>query len=100
MARIVYIGDEVTAAGFRLAGVETRVTEPGDATDALRQALVGDAECVLLSRTARRIPCRPPCCSRRSRRSSRRSPWCPTSAARGAPPDLVREVRNALGIET
>ena len=43
MARILYLGDEVTAAGFRLAGVETRVTEPADATATLRDVRVSIA---------------------------------------------------------
>ena len=48
MARILYIGDEVTALGFRLAGVETRVTEPTDAAAGLREALATDLDCVLV----------------------------------------------------
>ena len=38
-ARIVYLGDEVTAAGFRLAGVEPRVPARGGETEALTAAL-------------------------------------------------------------
>ena len=43
MAQIVYIGDEVTAAGFRLAGLDTRVAGPGEAAEFLRQAVAEDA---------------------------------------------------------
>ena len=99
MARVVYIGDEVTAAGFRLAGLEAQVTDAGGAGGALRAALAGDDDCVLFSGELTDT-CRRRCCSRRSRGSSPCSRWCPTSAGRGAPPDLVREVRNALGIDT
>ena len=35
MQEIVFIGDEVTATGFRLVGVETRITAPEDAAEAL-----------------------------------------------------------------
>jgi vacuolar-type H+-ATPase subunit F/Vma7 len=98
MARILYIGDEVTAAGFRLAGVETRVTEPGDAADALQQALASDAECVLFSGPlAKSVP---PALLRQALEAIE-PPFTvvPDIRGAGAPPDLVREVRNALGIE-
>ena len=99
MARIVYIGDEVTAAGFRLAGVDTRVTEPGDAADALRQALVGDAECVWLSGPL--VESVPPALLQQALEAIE-PPFAVVPDVRGvgAPPELVREVRNALGIET
>lgn len=38
MAAPVFIGDEVTAAGYRLAGARVIVPPPGGAGDALRQA--------------------------------------------------------------
>ena len=38
MAAPVYIGNEVTAAGFRLAGVEVRIPVPGEEGEALATA--------------------------------------------------------------
>ena len=99
MARIVYIGDEVTAAGFRLAGVATRVTEPGDAADVLRQALGGDSECVLFSGPlAESVP--PALLLQALEALEPPFAVVPDVRGVGAPPDLLREVRNALGIET
>lgn len=52
----IFVGDELSAAGFRLCGVETRVPSPGDEAGCFDQALE-DARLVLLgSRCARAIP--------------------------------------------
>jgi vacuolar-type H+-ATPase subunit F/Vma7 len=98
MARIVYIGDEVTAAGFRLAGLDTRVAGPGEAAETLRQAVADDAECILLSgRLAEYVPgtyleaalvAAEPLLA-----------LVPDIRGEGAPADLARQVRNALGID-
>jgi vacuolar-type H+-ATPase subunit F/Vma7 len=50
MAAPVYLGDEVSAAGFRLAGVQVRVPQRGDETAALSSAR-GDAPLVLVAAT-------------------------------------------------
>jgi len=50
MAAPVYLGDEVSAAGFRLAGVEVRVPQRGDETAALSSARA-DAPLVLVAAT-------------------------------------------------
>ena len=98
MARILYLGDEVTAAGFRLAGVETRVTEPAEATAALREALEAGLDCVLLSGSL--VPAVPPALLERAEEAI--EPLLavvPDVRGRDAPGDLARDVRNALGIE-
>ncbi len=48
MQRIVYVGDTTGAAAFRLAGVETRVPDPGDEHAAIEAAL-DSAELVMVS---------------------------------------------------
>ncbi|HET9694879.1 MAG TPA: V-type ATP synthase subunit F [Steroidobacteraceae bacterium] len=98
MTRVVYIGDEVTAAGFRLAGLEVRVTDPGGAGEALRQALAGDDDCVLFS--GQLTDDVPPALLRQALEGIE-PPFAvvPDVRGLGAPPDLVLEVRNALGIE-
>ena len=59
MARIVYLGDEATAAGFRLAGVDARVASAGDAAAMLR----------------RRSRVRPTACCSTARSPSSCRPW-------------------------
>jgi vacuolar-type H+-ATPase subunit F/Vma7 len=98
VARIVYVGDEVTAAGLRLAGVETRVATPGDAAESLRGALADGAECVLLDGAL--SGCVPPALLATALGAD--APLfavVPDVRGRGQPPDLARSVRNALGIE-
>jgi vacuolar-type H+-ATPase subunit F/Vma7 len=46
-AAIVYLGDELSAAGFRLAGVDARVPSAGAETDCLAAAM-REASVVLL----------------------------------------------------
>ncbi len=56
MAALVFIGDEVAAAGWRLAGVDARATAPGAEGAQLAKALE-EAQLVLVSaEAAARIP--------------------------------------------
>jgi vacuolar-type H+-ATPase subunit F/Vma7 len=98
MARIVYLGDEVTAAGFRLAGVETRVTDAAAAADALRHVLESEVDCVLLSGAlAAAVP--PALLERAEEAVEPLFAVVPDVRGRDAPADIGRDVRNALGIE-
>ena len=45
----IFIGDEVTAAGYRLAGVEVRRVEPGEGAMALEQACQEGPPLVLIT---------------------------------------------------
>jgi vacuolar-type H+-ATPase subunit F/Vma7 len=98
MARVVYLGDEVTAAGFRLAGLDARVPEPQEVANALRQAVDDGADCVLLSGTlAASVP---PAMLEGLQEANHPLFACvPDIRGQGAPPDLARQVRNALGID-
>ena len=49
MARVWYIGDEATAAGYRLAGAEVRVPATDEALEVFRRARESEAELILLS---------------------------------------------------
>jgi vacuolar-type H+-ATPase subunit F/Vma7 len=52
----IFLGDELSAAGFRLAGVDARVPAPGDEAACFERALK-EAHIVLVSlRCAREIP--------------------------------------------
>ena len=56
MGALVFLGDEVAAAGWRLAGVDARVVAPGQEAGALDRAL-GEAGLVLVAaEAAARIP--------------------------------------------
>lgn len=99
MAQVVYIGDEATAAGYRLAGAQAWVTQPADASDVLRRAIADGAELVLLSaRAAAGLP--PGELEAALEREKPQVSVAPDVYGRGAPPDLAHLVRGALGIET
>ncbi|RPI12735.1 MAG: hypothetical protein EHM60_11030 [Lysobacterales bacterium] len=98
MARIVYIGDEATAAGYRSAGVETRVPSPAEAGEAVRLALDGRSDLVLVSATlAKSVP-------QALLDTALAGEWplvelVPDLYGNGSGPDVEREVRRVLGIE-
>jgi len=54
----IFLGDELSAAGYRLAGVDARVPSPGDEAACLEEALKeAEARVVLLAtRCAKAIP--------------------------------------------
>lgn len=98
MARIVYIGGEATAAGFRLAGLDVRNADASDAQVLLRQSLAERPECVLLDGTLLdSIP--PALLDSALAGEATLFAVVPDVSGRGAPPDLARYVRDALGIE-
>ena len=97
MATPIFIGDEVTAAGYRLAGVRVRAPGPGDETAALAAAR---AEAPLVLITA--------ACAARVDAAALRDAVCALAPlvvvvadAQGdvAPPDLAARLRGQLGLE-
>ncbi len=99
MALLVYLGDEATAAGYRLAGVETRVPPLDEAAAALRRATTDGAELILLSGAlADHVPAE----ELRLALTQERPlvTIVPDVYGNGAPADLARQVRAALGIES
>lgn len=99
MALPVFIGDEVTAAGYRLAGVEVRVPgAPGETAREIQRARDGGATLVLVSAgLAGDVPdaalddaiaaAAPPVVI------------VPDAAGRGRVPDLASRVRSRIGLE-
>ena len=97
MTRPVVIGDRLTAAGFRLVGLRTLVTEPADAGPALRKALELDAPVMITAALAAHVPdaqleqailaADPPVAV------------IPDIARSREPADMQAEVRRALGVE-
>lgn len=98
MARVWYIGDEATAAGYRLAGADVRVPTMDEVPDVFRRARETEAELILLS--AALVTALP-----RDELESALLGEVPLVAivpdahGRHAPPDVAHEVRLALGIE-
>jgi vacuolar-type H+-ATPase subunit F/Vma7 len=99
MANVLYLGDEATAAGYRLAGVETLVPDPAEVAPALQRAGADGVELILLSsRLASGLS--PDELERALARVAPLLAIVPDAFGHGAPPDLAREVRSALGIES
>lgn len=98
MARVWYIGDEATAAGYRLAGAETRVPTAGETPDVFRRALADGADLILLS-AERAGDLESTELGAALAAEHPLTAVVPDAYGRHAPPDVEREVRLALGIE-
>jgi vacuolar-type H+-ATPase subunit F/Vma7 len=99
MAHVYYIGDEATAAGFRLAGTEVRVPTPAETADVFRRARADGADVILLSAAC--APHLDP--EELSAALLAEQPLVaivPDVFGRRPAPDVAHEVRLALGIET
>ena len=98
MARIVYIGDAVTATGYRLAGAETRVPPEAEVVETIRETVRGEVDLVLLSPAlAQTLPD-----AELAQVLAMERPLVtlvPELFGEARPPDLKRKVRTALGIE-
>ncbi len=94
----MYVGDEATAAGFRLAGADTRVPPDEEAAEVVRRAVAGDHDLVLVS--AGLVPLLPPGELAAAVLGDRPLVVVvPDVHGRHAAPDVARDVRFALGIE-
>jgi vacuolar-type H+-ATPase subunit F/Vma7 len=99
MAHVCYIGDEITAAGYRLAGAEARVPAPSEAGEAFRRACSDGADVILLS-AALAHEVDPGELSAALLAESPLVAIVPDAFGRCPPPDVARDVRLALGIES
>lgn len=98
MARIFYIGDEATAAGYRLAGAEVRVPSEADTAETFRRACESATDLVLLSaELAALLPREELEAALLGERPL--VAIVPDVHGRRAAPDVARDVRLALGIE-
>lgn len=92
----IFIGDEVTAAGYRLAGARVLIAQDGAAGDAFAAALEA-AELVLVTAAcARTLP--QDQLERALRAADPLILLVPDAAARVIPPDVAADVGRALGI--
>jgi vacuolar-type H+-ATPase subunit F/Vma7 len=99
VAHVQYIGDEATAAAFRLAGADCRVPGPGEAPEVFRRAIADGADVILLA--AEHAAALDP--AELSAALTAEEPLVaivPDVFGRHVAPDVAREVRLALGIES
>jgi vacuolar-type H+-ATPase subunit F/Vma7 len=97
MGTAVFLGDELTAAGFRLTGVETVVPEPEAAGEALRAARKQAALVIMTADLARHVPV-----DELEAALMAKAPALaviPDVLFRTLVPDLAKRLRRALGIE-
>lgn len=97
MGQPVFIGDEVTAAGFRLAGLAIRVPEPGGAQAALREAREHAPLVLITAAAAAELPAG----ELRAAVSAAAPPTVVVGdvSGRRPAPDVGAEMRRELGME-
>jgi vacuolar-type H+-ATPase subunit F/Vma7 len=97
MSGVAFIGDELTATGYRLAGAMTFIVPPEEATEALAAAS-GQASLILLGPAhARAIPA--PALEAALAATRPLTFVVDDVLEREAPPDLEQLMRRALGVE-
>ena len=97
MGSVIFIGDELTAAGFRLTGIATEVPEPDAAADALRAARDTAALVIMTADLARHVPA-----SELEATLIAETPAVaiiPDVRMRAPLPNLAKRLRRTLGIE-
>jgi len=97
MRHAVFIGDELSAAGYRLTGIETQVPEADALDEALRRALKDAGLVIMTTELARRVPAR----EIEAALIAEAPAFAIVPDVRmGAPlPDLAKQLRRTLGIE-
>lgn len=95
--RVVFVGDELTAAGWRLAGLETRVPASGEAADCVDRVLrAGPALLLLGASVARALA--PDALDELLRSIAPPVLVVGEAAAPGMPFDFAGRVRRELGV--
>ncbi len=97
MGAAVFIGDELTAAGFRLTGVTIVVAEPEAAGSALREARKQAALVIMTADLAHNVPV-----AELEAAQVAETPALaiiPDMRMRASLPDLPKKLRRVLGIE-
>ena len=98
MGTAIFIGDELSACGFRLTGIKTLVPKPDAIGAAFEEARAGNSLIIITADIAQQIP--------PSQLETAMLAETPALAIisdvmfRAPPPDLARRVRSVLGIET
>lgn len=97
MGAVIFIGDELSASGFRLAGIETLVPKPDAVGSAFEAARARSSLIIITADTARQIPA-----AQLETAMLAETPALaiiPDVMFRTPPPDLARRLRSVLGIE-
>jgi vacuolar-type H+-ATPase subunit F/Vma7 len=97
MAAAVFIGDELSAAGFRLTGIDTVMPPPEAAGEALRAARKHAALVIMTAELARSVPA-----AEIEAALIAEAPTVvivPDVLLRAPLPDLAKRLRRTLGIE-
>jgi vacuolar-type H+-ATPase subunit F/Vma7 len=97
MARPVFIGDEVAAAGFRLAGAEVQIPPPGGEAAALETARAGAPLVMVSAAVAARLPAQ--VLRAAVRATAPITVVVPDLQGEFASPDLAGRLRRQLGID-
>ncbi len=98
MGSAIFIGDELSAAGFRLTGIETLVPQPDAVAPTWHDARARATLVIITAELAQRLPA--------GELEAAMLAETPTLAIvpdvrlRAPVPDLARRLRSALGIET
>ena len=98
MGNAIFIGDELSAAGFRLTGIETMVPEPDEAGAALGDARKRTALVIMTAELAAYVP--PAALEAAMLAEAPTLAIIPDVLFRAAPPDLGKRLRSVLGIES
>jgi len=97
MSGVIYIGDEVSAAGYRLAGAQTLVPGPGEEAEALASIAGRDALVLVSAAIVGRVAQQ-----RVHDALARLAPLVaivPDLAGAAAPLDLAQRLRRQLGLD-
>lgn len=97
MRGAVFIGDELSAAGYRLAGIETQVPEADVAAAAFRQACKDAALVIMTAGLASQVPARELEAALMAEMPA--FAIVPDLRMSAQLPDLTGRLRRALGIE-
>jgi len=98
MGAAIFIGDELSAAGFRLTGIETVVPECDEVGAALQAARLRASVIIMTADMARHVA--PPDIEAAMLAETPTLAIVPDVLFRAPLPDLARRLRSALGIET
>lgn len=93
----IFIGDEISATAYRLAGIDVRVPERGDVERQFDAALSAASLVVITAAFAAKLP--EATLELAVRRAEPLVLIVPDTAGREQPPDLDRRVDRVLGIE-
>ena len=98
MSGTVFIGDELTATGYRLAGAEVSTPDPAEAAAVFARACTDAALVIVTAEFARMIP--PADLDAATVGEAPIVAVVPDVLGRIVPPDPARRLRSTLGIET